>query len=532
MKEEKNIYEPFALCMYKLDEKIDTIRLGIYICNSMIENLKYRGKYILMKGFKFDISEIINIPPIANKKKYEVLTLSRFLYEHEEEILNFASIIETRFSKDDLVMFHKNIKTLKMKIVDSMKFNGYYDPYENYLVIKKERVNKTLPHELFHVTTSRINGVSSICGFHYLSKGISIGMALNEGYTDIMANRYFDSDISCSFYSREIKYYDILEDIIGKDKLEKYYMNANLVGIIKELSQYRDEKDVVEFIIKTDDILRNERKSNKKNNIVKKYDITNKMIETNLFLASLNFDKNNNEDLTKNINTYDKYSKLYIINENNIFKNIYIESLKLYNSKKKSKVVGFSKLEELYEIIGYEKLETVCFKNGIRTIINELIKYTNLDEIYDYLKYLDSYTDYSNSFNQETFDKIREFNFSLEVCKSRILDDVQASVNSGFQATELFYIYRNTILKCLKENKNVLGDNDYFDYDDASRLYEIIGKEDMLRYYISGDIDSFRNSLSGYKNINDIMRRIDSEDEKLKEFLDSLEIYENSCKHM
>ena len=57
-KEIRKIYEPFALGIYKFDKKIDNVKILIYICNSMINNLKYRGKYLLMKGFKCDISEI------------------------------------------------------------------------------------------------------------------------------------------------------------------------------------------------------------------------------------------------------------------------------------------------------------------------------------------------------------------------------------------------------------------------------------------------------------------------------------------
>ena len=528
------IYEPFENGIYKFDKKIDEIKFVIYVCNSMIDNIKYRGKYFLMKGFKANISEIVSVPAINNKEKYETLVLSRFLHKYQEEILNFSNVIEKRFSKDDLTMFHKNIKTLNMKVIDNMKMNGYYEPYQNYIVVKKEKYLKTLPHELFHVTTSRVSGNDSICGFHYLSKGLSIGMAINEGYTDIMANRYFNSDISCSFYAREIKYYDVLEEVLGTETIEKLYMNANLVGFIKELSNYKDEKEVINFIVKTDDILRNERNTKYDKgtyNQVKKHDITNKIIDVNMFLASICFKKNGEYDLTNKVSNYDAYSKLYMINENNIFKNIYIESLTLYNLKKKSKVIGFSKLEELYEIIGYDKLEDVCFNRGIRVIINELIKYTSLDEIYMYLNYLDKYTDSLLPFDHDIYNIVDEFNFSLMVSKSSILDDVQASVNAGFNANKLFYIYRNIVRKCLKENKDIFGDNNYFDYNDASRLYELVGKENMLRLYITGDIEGFKNALKEYADSEKIMHLIDANSEELKDFLDKLNIFENS-KHM
>ena len=531
----KNICKTFGYHAYKYKTFIDGKDFLLYIFDACLSHINYRGKYLFMKGFKLDISEIINIPPILDKKKYEMVSLPKFVSKYEKDILEFTSVLEQNFPKEDLVMMYKNLGNLKMQIVDDMKSNGSYDPYDNSILIKKDKYPTTLPHELFHLTTSRRLINNSVCGFHFVSKGLSIGLALNEGYTDIMANRYFKKDIRFSAYGREIRYFDILEKLFGTKVIEKLYMRADLVELIKLLTDYKEEKDVINFIIKIDDILRIEKC--KYNDIIttydliKFYDLTNKIIEANLFLSSLYFKKSGLEDYTESLTDYDKYKELYTVYENKEFKNIYMESLTLYNMRKNRKISYYAKLEELYRIIGYEKLENVCFKNGMYAIVNELIKYTSLEEIYKYLELLDEYLNPLISFNVDTYNKIEEFNFGLLVRKSQLLDNIEPSIESGFGDSNLFWLYRNTVEHGIKNNRDILGDTDYFDYDDASRLYEIVGKTDMLKYYLNGDIDSFKNKLRKYSNVETIMRVIDAKNEKLKCFLDNLNLFEKS-KHM
>lgn len=520
----KNIYKEFGTNIYKT--QIDSVNVIAYICNSLMDKLKINSKFLFMKQFNVDIKEIVELPPIIDKEKYETLTLSRFILKYQDDILKFTKVLEEKFTKEDLLLLHKNIKTLHLKLVDSLKSNGYYDPYENLIVVRKDRYNNTLPHELFHMASSKNFVNDSVCGFHYISKGFSIGRALNEGYTTIMADRYFETGISSSAYQREVNYFDVIEDVIGEKELEKLYMNANLSGLIKKLSKYKKEKDVINFIMKTDEILRKdvEPKTEKpsKYEIIKMHDYTNQIIEVNLFLASLNFNKNNMNDLTTNITNYDNYSNLYRINENYDYKNIYVKSLIMYNMKKKE---TSAMLQELYEVIGYDKLERVCFENGIYGIINELIKYTSLDEIYRYLELLNKYLTPYKSFDENEYNKLNNFIFSIKVSKSRILDDIEPSIDSGFNLNnydkDLFMPYRVIIESLIKHNpSNIFGENSNFDDDDVCRLYELVGKENMLRLYINGDVEGLFNILKQYGDTENIMRLIDSDNEELKEFFD------------
>ena len=67
----------------------------------------------------------------------------------------------------------------------------------------------------------------------------NIGIGLNEGYTELLAKRYFDKSNN-NGYIFETQIAKLLELIIGQEKMESYYFNANLYGLIEELRKYNN----------------------------------------------------------------------------------------------------------------------------------------------------------------------------------------------------------------------------------------------------------------------------------------------------
>ena len=71
-----------------------------------------------------------------------------------------------------------------------------YNILNNKIYVGKN-IDDSIYHELFHVfTTYKKNSFSLYSGFNYTNIHTDIARRSNEGYTDLLANRYFDSVIS------------------------------------------------------------------------------------------------------------------------------------------------------------------------------------------------------------------------------------------------------------------------------------------------------------------------------------------------
>lgn len=116
-----------------------------------------------------------------------------------------------------------------------------------------ELKREIISHELMHAASSyKYNDILG-SGFHQTHKS---GIGINEGYTDLIAKRYFNKGIEqmCGYsYHRNIA--EIVETIVGKQKMLNLYFHGNLQGLIKELSKYQSEEKVKQFILDLDTIL-------------------------------------------------------------------------------------------------------------------------------------------------------------------------------------------------------------------------------------------------------------------------------------
>ena len=71
-----------------------------------------------------------------------------------------------------------------------------YDIFNNKIYAGKN-IDDSIYHELFHAFTSyKKNALSTVSGFNYTNIHANIARRLNEGYTDLLTNRYFDIDVA------------------------------------------------------------------------------------------------------------------------------------------------------------------------------------------------------------------------------------------------------------------------------------------------------------------------------------------------
>ncbi|MBR3660410.1 MAG: hypothetical protein IKN63_00710 [Bacilli bacterium] len=184
-------------------------------------------------------------------------------------IIEFIKIMEDSLSKEDLIMIINNFNTLNIKFKNYKITNflfldntvGGYNPLNNTLMLDINNFESTIYHELFHVASSKnyLNKIL-ISGFHLNKISLnnskhtrSIGIGINEGYTQYLAEKYFSNKkYIMSAYRYQVNVAKLIEEIIGEYKMQSLYFHANLMGLINELSFYNDYDKVMEFLTQLD----------------------------------------------------------------------------------------------------------------------------------------------------------------------------------------------------------------------------------------------------------------------------------------
>lgn len=222
---------------------------------------------------------IIKIPPEITQGKYDI---SKYINygDFNKTIYDFYTILEENFSHCNLSAFYTNLRTLKVKVRNynildlvSMRLfetldTGSYNTKKNKLTLIDEggeEVRSIICHELLHMASTIETEHTAFVGFGQENKKTkkTIGMALNEGYTEYLNQKYFNSVLQ-SGYENEIGIAERLEFIIGKDKMQELYFSANLNGLIDELSKYTTEENAISIIQDLDKVMSSKEKEESK----------------------------------------------------------------------------------------------------------------------------------------------------------------------------------------------------------------------------------------------------------------------------
>lgn len=208
---------------------------------------------------------------ISNSIQLNKETNQQFNKKFDEYINRFINFINTN-PNIDLKLFYENLKSLIIK--EKRTFNkflfitsytkGHYDGYDNKILVLKEDNFYSIYHELLHCASRRIINQQMNVGFHKFAVDektgkitFNLGKALNEGYTTLLEKRYFGfiEHTQKRGYVIEEFISSKLEEIVGKDEMEKLYFNADLDGLINYLKQFSNEEDVYLFLEYFDKIL-------------------------------------------------------------------------------------------------------------------------------------------------------------------------------------------------------------------------------------------------------------------------------------
>ena len=197
-----------------------------------------------------------NIKPVEHiEDKQEITVDIDELTMDEEYKLYIKEFVKKTSTNFNFRNPNEKLKTLAIKpkpILLTLRHptsEASYDIFNNKIYAGK-RIEDSIYHELFHAfTTYKKNIFSIYSGFNYTNIYSDIARRLSEGYSDLLANRYFDSVVS---YMIEANIARKTEIILTEKNMENLYASNNLYAIIKFLSKFSSEEEAIAFISSID----------------------------------------------------------------------------------------------------------------------------------------------------------------------------------------------------------------------------------------------------------------------------------------
>ena len=224
------------------------------------------------------IGIVKRISPDIKSGIYDINLLhSAKKYEHI--IDGFKEVIDYKLSHCNNSAFYNNIEELSVRTIDkntppinlpSTHYDSDYTQitlneleYQSKDITEEEyqrNIENAFTNELIHLATSYTRGVLTSTGFQQTIPGVQmVGMGLNEGYTELINRRYFQQKLPenasepINVYEEQQIFAYGIEKLIGRKTMEKLFFDADLEGLVTEMSKYADINVVLDIIKKIDE---------------------------------------------------------------------------------------------------------------------------------------------------------------------------------------------------------------------------------------------------------------------------------------
>lgn len=212
---------------------------------------------------KFFESKIFNI----NNKKYKLNKPYEFKFSKSkigdrklEIIINdFLKVMLSNFEKENLSLLFSNLDTLSAVKVNNSIFEecdaATYNILLNTIIVRQNKKG-FIYHELFHMASASYIKEKQMCYSGFFQQkilGNGIGRGLTEGYTDLLTKRFFPEEAQ-QYYDMELALAKMIEIIVGKEKMQVLYLNANLPGLVTKLEKYCSNDEILKLLQYVDDI--------------------------------------------------------------------------------------------------------------------------------------------------------------------------------------------------------------------------------------------------------------------------------------
>lgn len=187
---------------------------------------------------------------INNKKIVLVNEANRYAKEFNDKL--------SIFEDSSLVNWNNNKRSLKVKYsILPDKTMATYKAVSNTICFRNLKSLEYIIHELFHVASTITKKDYIEIGFEYNDPNNSFGKGLNEGYTEHLAKKYFKNFYKKYLYKLEEHYASLLEEIVSDEMMERFYLKANIHGLINYLLRYDTFDNIMDFITTLDEINKN-----------------------------------------------------------------------------------------------------------------------------------------------------------------------------------------------------------------------------------------------------------------------------------
>jgi len=245
--------------------------------------------FYLNKNSKIDRISKIELPPeiISNTEEIDPDRIMKQRFG--ELILNFAKTLDENFARDDLNLFYDKINSVRTRkrIYSEKDYKlGEYNPITNIIFygIREPRKLDDIGfyHELFHLATTFVySKYKYMVGFEQSKYDVRlkqyhlIGKGLNEGYTELLAQRffapkgYYNSDYNPAPYDKQTIIAGAVERVVGKEQMQKLFLHADLKSLTMELYRYVSEKEIINFLKDCDYTVIDEDKKNEEELIIR-----------------------------------------------------------------------------------------------------------------------------------------------------------------------------------------------------------------------------------------------------------------------
>lgn len=289
---------------------VTSLLTGSVILYSKVNSIK--TNYRIKKDFAPRGGYIISISDEDKKKIDDFDTQKISKFNHSKEILHFIDVVRKNFNEEDLAFMVKNLNKLNvynLALEDYFRTDGlkaYYNVFNNSIFLHEKNPENYVFHELFHAASAAGEDNAFCVGFANYSKS-SFGVGINEGYTQLLTNRYFPCDKSYLFYPYLTKVASILEYIIGKDDMQSMYMRGELNLLFNKLSSFSSEQDALNFINILDNICSHLYKKGLNNE--SKVILNQSLYEINVLLTRFVINKYVMESDTSKLNLSSIYNK-------------------------------------------------------------------------------------------------------------------------------------------------------------------------------------------------------------------------------
>ena len=198
----------------------------------------------------------------SEKDKEKIKTLIPLIKKENIEIYNFINKLLQNTKIDNLKNLILNFPYITIKYHSASydpSISGTYNGKTKEIHIYNRDNKVSLHHELLHASSADIRFMN--IGFKIVLKnGLIFGKGLNEGYTELLNNRFFNyTSTSYNYLQKLAKQIENL--CANKENMIEYYFNADIFSLISELIPKISLKEIIDILVDMDMLLYNENKS-------------------------------------------------------------------------------------------------------------------------------------------------------------------------------------------------------------------------------------------------------------------------------